>query len=226
MMKAIVLVVWLVPLIAHAKPKTITVQAGNGDLVLTFDVKKVSEAELRDAAALAPEASPDGLVTESLETCRDDAGASRPCAGARPPTQPRFFKDAEHTRTANLAIVKAASERKVAKELEPAKEWLRRSAAFYAALEERKLVYYRSWKSSDLAPPIEGIDGTKECAAIVAKVDAATTKDDKYKLVKHDWHNCMNDRRHAVAGAYPAAPWKAFLKARRVKARFVLPDSD
>ena len=160
-MRAVVLVVCLFPLVAHAKPKTITVQAGNGDLILTFDAKKVSEAELRAAAALAPEANPDAMVTESLETCRDDSGASQPCGGARSPTQPRFFKDAEHTRTANVAIVKAASERKVSKEMEPAKEWLRQSAAFYAALEDRKLAYYRSWKSTDLTPPIEGIDGGK-----------------------------------------------------------------
>lgn len=225
-MRAVVLVVCLFPLVAHAKPKTITVQAGNGDLILTFDAKKVSEAELRAAAALAPEANPDAMVTESLETCRDDSGASQPCGGARSPTQPRFFKDAEHTRIANVAIVKAASERKVSKEMEPAKEWLRQSAAFYAALEDRKLAYYRSWKSTDLTPPIEGIDGGKECAAIVAKVDAATTKDNKYNLVKFDWHNCMNDRRHAVAGPYPTAPWKAFLKAKGVKAKFVLPDGD
>lgn len=214
------------PAIATAKPTKVTVPAGNGELTLTFEPKKISKADLVAAATLAPESNPDGLPTQGLETCRDPAGATGPCTGPHTPAQPAFFRDAEFMRKENAAIVKAATDRVVPKQLEPAKEWLRKHAAFYAGLEERKLAYYRSWKSADLAPPIEGIDGAQACAAIVARIDAAASKEAKYDLVHNTWHNCMNDQKHAAMGDYPAAPWKAFLKANGVKAKFVLPDGD
>lgn len=200
--------------------------AGNGELILTYEPKKISKADLTAAAALAPEANPDGIVTAGLETCRGADGAPGPCAGPHTPAQPAFFKDAEVMLKENAATVRAATERVVPKELEPAKEWLRKQTAFYAGLEERKLAFYKSWKTADLAPPIEGIDGSKACAPIVAKIDAAASKDAKYDLVRNTWHNCLNDQKHAAMGDYPAAPWKAFLKAKGVKAKLVLPDGD
>jgi hypothetical protein len=225
-MRAVPFLLLLVPQLALAKPTKITVAAGNGDLTLTFDPKKISKADLTAAATLAPESNPDGVTTAGLETCRDAAGATGPCAGPHTPAQPAFFRDAEYMRKENAAIVKAAADRVVPKELEPAKEWLRKQAAFYAGLEERKLAFYTSWKSADLAPPIEGIDGAKACAAIIAKVDAAPSKDVKYDLVRNTWHNCMNTEKHTAMGDYPAAPWKAFLKAKGIKTKFVLPEGD
>ena len=226
MRAALFALVLAVPGLAVAKPTKITIAAGNGDLTLTFEPKKISKADLTAAATLAPESNPDGVATASLETCRDAAGKTGPCTGPHTPAQPVFFRDAEFMLKDNAAIVKAAADRVVPKELEPAKEWVRRTAAFYAGLEERKLAYYKSWKSADLAPPIEGIDGAKACAAIVGKIDAAPSKDAKYDLVHNTWHNCMNDQKHAAMGEYPAAPWKAFLKATGVKAKFVLPQGD
>lgn len=226
-MRAIAVVAILAsPGLALAKPTKITVAAGNGDLTLTFEPKKIAKTDLMAAASLAPESNPDGVTTGGLETCRDPAGKTGPCNGPHTPAQPAFFRDAEFMLKENAAVVKAATERTVPKELEPAKEWLRKQAAFYAGLEERKLAYYRSWKSADLAPPIEGIDGTKACAAIIAEIDAAPRKDTKYDLVHNTWHKCMNDLKYAAMGDYPSAPWKAFLKAKGVKAKFVLPQGD
>jgi hypothetical protein len=226
-MRALILAVLLAsPTLAFAKPAKVTLAAGNGELTLRFDTRKISEAELRAAAALAPESNPDGMTTSTLETCRDAAGKAGSCAGPHTPAQPAFLRDAEFTRTENAAKVAAAAARVVAKELEPAKEWLRKDAAFYAGLEERKLAFYKSWKTADLTPAIEGVDGAKACAAIVAQIDAAASHDAKYELVHNTWHNCMNELQRAAMGDYPAAPWKAFLKAKGVKARFVLPTSD
>ncbi len=216
----------LVPGLAAAKPTKVSVPAGNGELILTFEPKKISKADLVAAAALAPESNPDAVTTAGLETCRGADGTPGPCAGPHTPAQPAFFRDADVMLKENAATVKAATDRAVPKELEPAKEWLRRTAAFYAGLEERKLAFYKSWKSADLVAPIEGIDGAKACAAIVAKIDAAPGKDAKYDLVKNTWHNCMNDEKHAAMGDYPKAPWKAFVKAKGVKVKFVLPEGD
>lgn len=212
--------------LASAKPVKIGIDMGNGTLVVTFDPKKISEADVRAAAALSPHA-PHGVITDSLSSCRDQAGALTAC-GSKPhtPAKPEFFRDADTTVKLNRARVKELADQKVAKQLEPAKEWLRRQAAFFAGLEERKLAYFRSWKSADLAGTIEGIDGTKECAGAIAKLDAAKTHDQKFQLAQYDWHNCMNERGHAVMGEFPEAPWKAFLKVTGVKARFELQEGD
>lgn len=210
----------LVPSLASAKPKKLSFEVNGGTLTLTFDPAKVTEAELRGAIELSPQMSPDSVTIEFLDSCRDGSGSTTPCAGLpNTPAQPAYFKDANIAVAKNKEIVKAAAERKVAKELEPARDYLRRQTAFYAGLEERKLAYYTSWKTADLAPPIEGIDGVKACAAIVAKLDAAA-KPDKYKLAGHEWHNCMNDLGHNQFGEYPEAPWKAFLKAKGVTTKF------
>jgi hypothetical protein len=227
-MKLAFLVVLLAPGVAFGKPSKIKVpMAGNSDMELTFDPAKVSEADLRAAAQFAPESAPDGMTTGSLETCLDAAGASMPCNSTpHTPAQPAFFRDADKTIAQNRAIVAAAAARKAAPELEPAKEWLRRQLGFFAGLEERKLAYYKSWKVADLTPPIEGIDGAKKCAAIVAKLDAAASKDDKYKIVNREWHNCVNDFGHDLMGEYPKAPWAAYLKAHGVKAKFIPQEGD
>jgi len=223
----VLLVGLLVPAIALAKSAKLSVQAGNGDLQFTYDPAKISEADLREAAVFAPESSPDAVITAGLESCHDAAGKSIGC-GATPhtPAQPVFFKDADLTVAENKVVVQKLADRKVAKELEPAKEWQRRMIAFYAGLEERKLAYYRSWKTADLAPPIEGVDGAKACAKITAKLDAAATPAEKYKLAQYDWHNCMNDQGHTALGEFPKAPWQAFLKAHGVKAKYVMQEGD
>ncbi|MFN0251566.1 MAG: hypothetical protein ACKV2T_32120 [Kofleriaceae bacterium] len=220
-MRAAVLVLVLASSsLALAKPMKIGIDMGNGTLILTFDPKKVSEADLRAWADLAPQAS-QGLTTDTLSSCRDQAGAVTAC-GAKPytPALPEFFRAGELTVTANRDRVRAVTDRKVPRQLEPAKEWLRRQTAFFAGLEERKLAYFKSWKTADLTGPIEGIDGAKTCAPIVAKLDAATSQDEKYKLTRFEWHNCMVERAHTVMKDFPTAPWKAFLKAYRVKAKF------
>jgi hypothetical protein len=209
---------------AYAKPTKLVVGAGNGNFTLTFDPAKVSEAELRDAVTLAPESNPAGVATASLDTCRDDAGKSTAC-GSRantPTARPTFFRDAERTIAENKQLVKKLGERKVPVELEPAKEWLRRQAAIYAGMEERKLAFYRSWKTTALAGAIEGVEHDKHCTAIVAKIDAAPTNEAKAALVKFEWHNCVNHRVHDTLGAYPVDPWKAYLKAKGVTAKHVL----
>ncbi len=212
---------------ARAGTQKLTLDARGGELVLSFDPAKIAKAELLEAAKLAPEMSPDAVMTSSLEQCRDDAGKSAPCGSApNTPTTPRFFRAAEVTIAENRELVRAATERKVPAELAPAREWLRRSAAFYAGLEERKLAFYRSWKPADLVVPVEGIDGSKACAAILARIVAAATPQAKHEIVRHDWHNCMNDRHHEAVGPYPAAPWKTFLKARGVRAKHVPQQGD
>ncbi len=155
--------------VAFAKPKKLTVWTGNGELTLTFDPKKISKADLTAAAALAPDSNPSSVTIGHLNTCRDRGTATTPCVKPTP-ASPTFFRDAELTIKENLAIVKLATERPVPKELEPAKEWLRKQTAFWAGLEERKLAFYKSWKSADLAPPIENIDGSKACAPIVIRI--------------------------------------------------------
>ena len=208
---------------AHAKPTKLELGAGNGTFTLTYDPAKVSEAELRDAVTLAPESNPAGIATGSLDTCRDAAGATTGCGSVpNTPARPTFFRDAERTVAENKQIVKKLADRKVPAELQPAKEWLRRQAAIYAGIEERKLAFYRSWKVGDLAGAIEGVDHDKPCAAIVAKIGGAPTNEAKAEIVKFAWHNCVNDRVHATIGEYPAAPWKAYLKAKGITAKHVL----
>ncbi|MDX2091061.1 MAG: hypothetical protein SFX73_24590 [Kofleriaceae bacterium] len=228
MRRAAILVLLLAPHVAVAKPKKIEVAAGNGSLFLTFDPKKVVEAELRAlATAFAPESGPDAIVTVGLESCRDQAGALVACGSApHTPAQPTFFRDGALTLEANIAVVKAAASVSVPKQLEPAKAWLRRYRAFFAGLEERKLAYYRSWKVADLSQPIEGVDGTTACAEHLAKIEATASKDEKYRLVRFDWHNCMNTHKDTVMGPYPTAPWKAFLKANRITATYRLEEDD
>jgi hypothetical protein len=227
-MRRLALVLLLAPSVALAKPKTISLDAGNGTLALTFDPAKISEADLRAAAAFAPESNPDGVLTQSLETCYDPAGKDTvPCGAAkRAADSPAFLRDGDLTIAKNRAIVTTAATRKVPKELEPAKEFLRRHLAFWAGMEEHKLAYYKTWKSADLGGAIEGVDGTAACAKVVAKIDAAPTHAAKQQLVWYDWGNCINDQGAKAIGEYPAAPWKAFLKAKGIKAKFTLPEGD
>lgn len=95
---------------AFAKPMKIGIDMGNGTLNLTFDPKKISEADVRAAATLSPYA-PHGVETDSLASCRDQAEALTAC-GTKPhtPAQPEFFRDADITVKVNRARVKAMAD--------------------------------------------------------------------------------------------------------------------
>ena len=222
-MRSLTLVLMLAPLVAAAEPVTIHVPLdAMGEAVITYDPTRVKEDDLRRAAALAPLANPERLVTDGIDTCYDAAGASTAPCGGDPytPESPSFFRNAEIAMKRNQVTVAAAAARKVPAELAAAKEWLRRSAAFYAGLEAREYAYFKTWKRADLAGEIEGVSPGGDCERLRTGLDAAPSNAKRYELVHVAWSNCMNQRKSEVLGDYPSAPWDAYVKKYRLVVKY------
>jgi hypothetical protein len=69
----------------------------------------------------------------------------------------------------------------------------------------------RSGSSDSLKETHDTFDPKQSCAAAIAKFDAATKREDRYRAATFDWANCANQVAPSNA-AYPRAAWEQFKK--------------
>jgi hypothetical protein len=223
----------LVPALAVPSPSpkpgkkmTISVDANNGELRLTWDSRVLSEAKLRTLAELSPDNSPDSRVMPlQIDMCPDKDPRYLPC-GTRDPSAPHFVENAAVNLQLAGDMLKELKAREVVPELEPVKVWLVGLCTSWLEIEERKLAWAKSRDLEVLKEPVGGIDPKVECKDALAAVAATANKGAQWEAVKYKWHNCVNDKMQTHAGDYPKAAWKKFLSAYGIKARLVQENPD
>jgi hypothetical protein len=99
------------------------------------------------------------------------------------------------------------------RELEPVVTFLEKSLESSLWTEQTRFKYYSTWDESVLKEVHEGIDAVSSCPKIFAKLQAATSKEQKYQIVRFEWANCIVQAIDRQLGPYPLDAWSAFLKA-------------
>ncbi len=194
------------------------VPTSGGEMVLTYDPARISQADLKAAAELCPESGADSIAVGFIATCASD---NPKCAAADDPTKPEFYKKVEPKLAEGRAEVAKAAARKVPPEMQPIAEWTRRFVAAHVRLEELKVAAYGTWYADELKPPIEGVDTATPCAEPLKKLAASKSIADKLQLIGFTWHNCANDALAKGIGEYPIAVWKRFLKTYGIRTKVV-----
>jgi hypothetical protein len=64
-----------------------------------------------------------------------------------------------------------------------------------------------------LKEPHDGIDSAKLCSEAFRKLEATGSKEEKYRIVRFDWANCMIKAVDHQLGSYPTHSWNDFLKS-------------
>jgi hypothetical protein len=87
-------------------------------------------------------------------------------------------------------------------------------------IEETRFRYFTTWDERDLKEAHEGIDPVQLCPDVFKKLETASSKEDKYRIVRFDWANCMVGAANRRVGNYPTGSWKAFLQAYRIQEHY------
>jgi len=100
-------------------------------------------------------------------------------------------------------------------ELTPVVTFLEKSLERSVWVEETRFEYYSTWDENALKKTHTGIDPESSCPGIFSQLQTAS-KEEKYRIVRFDWANCIVKTIDRQLGPYPSGAWNAFLKAYRI----------
>jgi hypothetical protein len=105
------------------------------------------------------------------------------------------------------------------KELNSYKQYFIDSLKFSLWLNERELAYYENWKIKELEKKYDSYFDLNIIKKITKKINAAKTKEEKYKLVSYEWHNAYNSlyQRKEIQSQI----WDDFIKKYRIKEEYI-----
>ena len=206
---------------AAAAARAIVLTTLFGEYHLVFDDARITEAEVRDLVVLSPHLAgwTSLAVAPRLERCVAGDPAYLDCARSTEPS--RFLWNARVNLDAGAAAARRLAALRTPAELEPVVAWLRPSLTFSLWLEETKLDFYRSRDLAVLGRRYDEVEPARGCAAAVAAVRGASSREAQFDLVVLDWHNCVNALVRRRLGEYPLAAWQRFLRAFGITERFV-----
>ncbi len=217
-----------------AKPVTLTFITGDARYTLTFESSKISEGRLRNLVILSPfvvdytdaTATKDfwasgskvgdevnkALLALPLEQCIAADPAYTDCA-KNDVSAPNFLRNAEINLQKSKQGLDWLRHLDYPGELEPVVKFLQGRLALSLWIEETRFRYYKTRDESVLNEAHEGIDPAQVCQETFRKLDAASSKQEKYTIVRFDWANCMVRAVDHRLGRYPTSSWNVFLQA-------------
>lgn len=212
------------PLVAQAAPTAVTFPTLRGEYTLTVDGDAFTEGELRSLAMLSPYLYGwrSHAVAPRLELCLTDDPAYLDC-GARSLEAKNYFWNARVNLDRGARELDALQRLRYPEELEPVVAHLLRSLAFSLWLEETRFAYYHSWDAAVLRRTWEGIEPGAACRTVFERLEQTATREERYRLAVHDWHNCVNDAFRRRLGEYPLEAWQRFLRAHGIEERVADP---
>jgi len=197
-------------------------QGNHGEVTLTFDPKRISADDLERAI----EASQYGwAATEYVEAFHWKCNQLEPTATDADLMSCLQLPEVGAMRTAALDRVKSVltALSKPPTELRDNSSYALAYMTVILAHTQNQIDFVSSWNVEALKRPIANVDVATACAAPIAKIDQATTKQEKYKLMQFDYSNCVI----GIKGVFPpfeqnvpktfVPSWKAFLKRSQVK---------
>lgn len=215
------LLLCLVPAAAGAADRTLPFTTLYGEYQLAFDDARMAEADLRTLVVLSPHLAgwSSLAVAPRLERCMTGEPGYLECV--RGTDSPPFLWNARVNLDAGAATLRRLGALRAPAELEPVLAWLRRSLAFSLWLEETKLDFYRSRDVAVLTRRYERAEPAVGCAAAVAAVRRASSREEQDDRVALDWHNCVNALARRDIGDYPLPAWQGFLRAWSITERLL-----
>jgi hypothetical protein len=106
------------------------------------------------------------------------------------------------------------------KDLEPVMKFLVEGLRLSLQTEETRLRYYSTWDENVLKEAHDGIEPAELCSETFHSLEGATSEEEKYAVVAHEWANCVNSATQRKLGKYPVASWNDFLRAYGIKESF------
>jgi hypothetical protein len=218
-----VALVLALPLAASAAHQTMVLPTLLGEYHLTYDNRKVSEADLKPLVILSPHLAGWNsiAVTPRLERCVVGESEYMDCRD-RSVRSPTFLWNARVNLKRGVTTLDNLRAMRAPAELDPVVTWLQSSLAFSLWLEETKLEFYQTGDLNVLRRRYGELDPTRGCEAALAQVErGAAASGAQYDMVVLPWHNCVNDQFRRRLGEYPIAAWQRFLSKWGIQERFV-----
>lgn len=211
------------PLAAGAAHQTMVLPTLLGEYHLTYDNRKVNEADLKPLVILSPHLAGWNsiAVTPRLERCVVGETEYLDCRD-RSVSSPTFLWNARVNLKRGAAILDNLRAMRAPTELDPVVTWLQSSLAFSLWLEETKLEFYQSADVNVLRRRYGEMEPARGCAAALEQVQRGVVSNNaQYDMVVLPWHNCVNDLFRRRLGDYPMAAWQRFLSKWGIQERFV-----
>jgi hypothetical protein len=211
------------PLAAHAAHQTMVLPTLLGEYHLTYDNRKVNEADLKPLVILSPHLAgwSSIAVTPRLERCVVGETQYLDCRD-RSVSSPTFLWNARVNLQRGAAMLDGLRAMRAPAELDPVVTWLQSSLAFSLWLEETKLEFYQSGDVNVLRRRYGEMEPARGCAAALEQVQRGVASNNaQYDMVVLPWHNCVNDMFRRRLGDYPMAAWQHFLSKWGIQERFV-----
>lgn len=213
---------------------TLTLKTANDVDIISFDHSKISETKLRQLILLSPfivtffndmpgrdfsvaGSTIGGHVDKSfialpLELCAASDPAYFRCDD-NSFSGPNFLRNAKVNLQKGRKGLIWLERLDHPAELEPVVNFLNKSLELSVWAEETRFKYYSSWDDHVLKEVHEGIDIGSSCPQVFSELQAAASQEEKYRIVRFDWANCVVRAIDQQLGPYPADAWNVFLKA-------------
>jgi hypothetical protein len=219
----VVALVLALPLSASAAHQTMVLPTLLGEYHLTYDNRKVNEADLKPLVILSPHLAGWNsiAVTPRLERCVVGESEYMDCRD-RSVRSPTFLWNARVNLKRGVTTLDNLRAMRAPVELDPVVTWLQSSLAFSLWLEETKLEFYQTGDVNVLRQRYGEFDPSRGCENALAQVErGASATGAQYDMLVLPWHNCVNDHFRRRLGDYPMAAWQRFLSKWGIQERFV-----
>lgn len=216
--------------------QTLTFETANDTDTITFDPSKISEHRLRELIVYSPYIVSywNDMPNASLSALGSMTGTVPNKHFCALPLEQCIAGDPSYSdcRTKNKDVVSATFLRNADVNLEKSKHglsslqhldhpselnsvanFLERWLSASIWIEQARLRYYSSWDERFLKEVHDGADPGETCAEVFSKLANERSNDEKYRIVRFDWANCVLKAFDRQLGPYPLNEWNAFLKA-------------
>jgi hypothetical protein len=222
----LILVVALIPPGSFAKELKLPTLHGDGNIILNFDEKNISEKMLR---VLVGEIHPQSfnlnyVVTYQLELCIKGDKDYFQC-GSRNIHDNNFFKNAEVNLRKSRADLDHLETLQYISELEPIVAYFRKCLEFGMWKNESLLQFYKTWDIQHLKTRFNGIDPSIVAREAIDNIETARSKESKYKLARKEWGNAVNRYFRIRIGELPREAWDVFLKKYNIEEKIIYKDN-
>jgi hypothetical protein len=230
----VMLAIAIVNLSCWAQSRTLTFKTIDDIDTVSFDPSKISETKLRQLILLSPVIVSyfNDLPARDLSAAGSRQGDTinkvflalplELCIASDPAYShceenniggPNFLRSAKINLEKGRRGLKWLQNLDYPKELQPVIKFLLERLALSLWTEETRFKYYSAWDESVLKGVHDGIDPMQICAETFRKLKAASSEEEKYRIVRFDWANCMIKAIDHRLNSYPINSWNAFLQS-------------
>jgi hypothetical protein len=225
-----------------AQTRTLTFETVDDVDTVSFEPAKISEAKLRQLILFSPfivsyfnelpardfsaAGSIQGEVVDKsfmalpLELCIANDPAYSRCE-ENGIDGPNFLRNAKVNLEKSRRGLKWLQNLDYPKQLQPVVKFLLDGLVFSLWIEETRFKYYSTWDEDTLKEAHDGIDPAQLCPETFRKLEAANSKEKRYRIVEFDWANCIGAGNHKLGlYPYPISSWNAFLQAYAITEHF------